>query len=73
MAIFNSYVLFGYRTYSPRTFPTRRVDRPKMDWLTETLKDAYHALGWIVPPDFNRINVHCLVEAVISRIGPFSR
>ena len=24
----------------------RRVVRPKMDWLTETLKDAYHALGW---------------------------
>ena len=67
-------VLFDYGTYSPRTFPTKRVGRPKMDWLQETLKDAYHALGWIVPPAFNHINIRShLVEAAISRSGPFSR
>jgi hypothetical protein len=40
-----------------------------------TLKDTYHALGWIVPPDFKHIsaNVHYLVEAATSPSGPFSR
>ena len=55
------------------TIPTRRVGRPEMDWLTETLKGAYHAFGWIVLPDFNHINVHYLMEAATSRSGPFSR
>ena len=33
-------VRLDYRTNSPRAFPTRRVARPKMDWLREALKDA---------------------------------
>ena len=65
-------VLFDYGTYSPRTFPTKRVGWPKMDWLQETLKDAYHTLGWTVPPA-NHINISHLVEAAISRSGSFSR
>ena len=44
-----------------------------MNWLTKIFKDAYQALEWVVPPDFNHINVHFLVEAANSRSEPFSR
>ena len=48
-------------------------DQKWTGYSQDTLKDAYHALGWIVPPAFKHINISRLVEAAISRSGPFSR
>ena len=36
-------VLFEYNRNLPRIPPTKRVGRPKQDWLTETIKDSFYA------------------------------
>ena len=64
-------VLFGYGTFAPRILPTKRVGRPKLDWLNETAKDALHALGRVAPPHPNQADIDYLAEAAILRRGPF--
>ena len=64
-------VLFSYSSFSPKNFPMKRIGRPRLDWLQETIKDAYHALGRVAPPHPTHHDVQQLVHAAILRRGPF--
>ena len=64
-------VLFSYNSFAPRNIPLKRRGRPKLDWLQETIKDAYHALGRVAPPSPTHQDVLQLVDVATLRCGPF--
>ena len=64
-------VLFSYNSFAPRNIPLKRRGRPKLDWLQETIKDAYHALGRVAPPSPTHQDVLQLVDVAALRCGPF--
>lgn len=64
-------VLFSYNSFAPRNIPLKRRGRPKLDWLQETIKDAYHALGRVAPPFPTHQDVLQLVDVAALRCGPF--
>ena len=66
-------VLFDYGTYFPRTFPNKKGGTTKNGLATGSFEGCLSRARLIVPRAFNHINVSHLVEAAISRSGPFSR
>ena len=47
------------------------VEEKKMDWPIESIKDALHAPGRMVPIQVNLVNIQIIIGAAINRQSPF--
>ena len=66
-------VVFHSDNLRPRTVLTRRVGRPKSDWLLETYADAYKQIaGPITMFDHNNdAHLQIVQQQALQRIDPF--
>ena len=64
-------VLFEYGSNIPRIVHVKRCGRPKLDWFSESIKEAMHALGMATPPEIIQQDLEIVIGAANSRQGPF--
>ena len=64
-------VIFENQTCIPRKPPYRRQGRPRVDWLTETVKDTFHCLGHSPPQEPSLQDIRMLQNAARNRAYPF--
>ena len=67
------HVLFEAGTNLPRAVHTRRVGKPRANWLLETYNDAFHLIDCHTPFDINnRMHLNMLAERAQTREPPFT-
>jgi len=64
-------VLFEFGSNIPRIFHVKRCGRPKLDWFTESKKEAMHTMGWEAPTEITEQDLDIVIRAVNNRQGPF--
>jgi len=64
-------VLFEYGSNIPIIFQMERCGRPNLDWFTDSIKEAMHALGMATPPQIIQQDLEIVIRAANSRQGPF--
>ena len=66
-------VIFESGTHYPRTVLTRRIGKPRANWLTETYKDAWSRIDAQNPLDINdQAHLNILAARALARETPFS-
>ena len=66
-------VLFECGSNIPRIFHIKRCGRPKLDWFSESIKEAMHTLGLEAPSEITQQDLNIVIRAANNRQGPFQR
>ena len=64
-------VLFEFGSNIPIIFHVKRCGRPKLDWFSESIKEAMHTLGWEAPTEITQQDLDIVIRAASNRQGPF--